>query len=108
MSSGGEEFLSVCSHRAVGRAVCVRPDGALYRSVHLRIDRSDDDGATWRAALTIPRPRSRVAIEPFRLIFYQGMNGTRRQWVFERSEGVPRWRSPSDDAASASSSYIGG
>lgn len=35
-----------------------------------------------------------LTIEPTRLIFYTGMNGTRRQWVFVRPEGVPRWRAP--------------
>lgn len=33
-----------------------------------------------------------VAIDAERLIFWVGTNGSRQEFVFRRSEGVPRWR----------------
>lgn len=56
------------SHRSRGRALFAQPDGTLYRSVHLNIDRSTDDGASWQRILTIPRPFKRAMVEPFRML----------------------------------------
>ncbi len=33
-----------------------------------------------------------MAVEPDRLVFWYGTNGRRVEYVFERSEGAPRWR----------------
>lgn len=33
-----------------------------------------------------------VAIEAERVIFWVGTNGSRQEFVFRRSEGVPQWR----------------
>ncbi len=51
-----------------GRALRVDADGTLYRSLHLAVLRSRDDGASWQPLLSIPRPLKRRLIEPSRML----------------------------------------
>lgn len=50
-----------------GRALLACADGALYASQHYAIWRSDDDGASWRRAASLPRGPLRRAAELSRL-----------------------------------------
>jgi len=60
----------------------------------------EDDGVVRRILVEIevsPNkwvPIEGVTIEPHRLIFHYGTNGTRVQYPYAREDGIPRWRTP--------------
>ncbi len=51
-----------------GRAIYVQPNGTLYRSYHLTMYRSNDNGQSWKKIVSIPRPFKRKIVEPIRLL----------------------------------------